>query len=544
MIRPGLLASLKAITHAEERDGNPTVLRDTVLQSQTTLRIQGWSKGNLLRSVTHRSIQTFSVFVFDIEHHQGGEILLHLATRETLSLREILQADAARASPLSVFVLYCNESSFEAVRQGIAKYSSKNSIFIISSGDDHFFYFALACELTHWWNLKSCLLETVTFEHIGCCIANLAEAYPGTGAAKHCTVAVTSTFERENNAAWNGGVNYAPEVDIDSFRRGARGEQLDDTLKRMSDSANHPREQHSPSEERMISSQGLFWLSEASLPDQMPAWLRDTRLFRESHPYLTERLTEIRVRALDRPDVSFVRSLVTHFVDVPGGSYRFGSNDESLESEPPAAPVDLKVNAFSIMRGPVSYGFLRAFIECDVPVEMNDLPVTGLSFFDVQFVANLCTSLFQRYGSHQQRRRIRLPTEYQWEAAARGTAGTNYPWGAAFDEHYANYGMRIGHTTRPGMFSPNGDSAFGCQDMAGNVREWTRSYGGTRGVDWTTHEQSRVEDDRKRIVDSSRLIIKGGSYSYSSECLQSWVRNTQIANREDSQTGFRFVLED
>src|ERR1019366_2820045 len=63
MTRLGLLASLNASKHPEERDGNPTFLRDTVLQSQTTLHIDGWSKGNLLRSIAHLSNQIFSLFV-------------------------------------------------------------------------------------------------------------------------------------------------------------------------------------------------------------------------------------------------------------------------------------------------------------------------------------------------------------------------------------------------------------------------------------------------------------------------------------------------
>lgn len=100
---------------------------------------------------------------------------------------------------------------------------------------------------------------------------------------------------------------------------------------------------------------------------------------------------------------------------------------------------------------------------------------------------------------------IALPNEPEWEKAARGLYGNEWPWGNAFDPARCNTAEGgAGGTTPVGKYSPAGDSPFGCADMAGDVWEWTRSALAKYPYD--------PADGREDAGKTVPRVVRGGSW--------------------------------
>jgi len=159
-----------------------------------------------------------------------------------------------------------------------------------------------------------------------------------------------------------------------------------------------------------------------------------------------------------------------------------------------------------------------------------DYPVLNVSFFDA--VA------FCRWLSKETKHFFRLPTEAEWEKAARGTDGRKYTWGNEWGEAKANIeGVgRIRNGPVPVDSLPEGVSPYGCYHMLGNVEEWCADF-------WTVHYVPPSEYTPHMRANLSRhRTSRGGSYSLSRSSTKTYARTKRDPDEQKDDLGFRVVI--
>lgn len=216
-------------------------------------------------------------------------------------------------------------------------------------------------------------------------------------------------------------------------------------------------------------------------------------------------------------------------------AYDWYDND-LFENERPQHRV--KLNGFEIAQAPVTNADYYAFIWNEgyrlpktwtsflYPDETENYPVTGVSKLDAEaYIAWISGKLGISY---------RLPTEAEWERAARGTDGRIYPWGNTFDPWRCNTAESLKKDTTPiGFYSPSGDSVCGAVDMVGNVWEWTSTL--LRPYPYVS------TDGREERQSIERYVIRGGAWYYSRKLARCASREGMLEQHSSQSIGFRLA---
>ena len=178
-------------------------------------------------------------------------------------------------------------------------------------------------------------------------------------------------------------------------------------------------------------------------------------------------------------------------VEVPGGEFKSG---------PDLKPVNVK--AFSIDKYEVTNAEYKKVVpDHAIPAGKENHPVVEISYFEAE---KYCKALGKR-----------IPTDLEWEKAARGNDGRLYPWGADFDSSKANtVESGIGGTTPVGSYK-NGQSPYGAMDMTGNVWEWVDAWSGDDQKYRYMMGGSFFDDKHKSTVFSTLKSIPDDIHTFS-----------------------------
>ncbi len=249
------------------------------------------------------------------------------------------------------------------------------------------------------------------------------------------------------------------------------------------------------------------------------------------------------------------------WVSIPAGTFLMGSTPEEVEAAYEDAKLrssmlerhtfdaelpqhQVYLSAYEISRCEITNAQYRAFIEttnrpmpcghngeetwADETLNADTQPIVGVTWFDAQAFAEWIG------GS--------LPTEAQWERAARGTVARTYPWGNTRPKvrQHANFARRYNRPMPVGQF-PEGESPDGIADLAGNVWEWCLDE-----YNSTTYQRGSVDDPRNplnlRFRDVLRpRVIRGGAWDVGRAFLRSGLRFKFYPLDSTHTIGFRIV---
>jgi formylglycine-generating enzyme required for sulfatase activity len=252
------------------------------------------------------------------------------------------------------------------------------------------------------------------------------------------------------------------------------------------------------------------------------------------------------------------RKPASGFMEVPAGPFLMGSDKrrdrEAQDDELPQHEVDLPT--FYLGRYPVTVAQYGAFVAAtDRPLAPRSLeqpanhPMSDVTWHDAlaycrwleKRLRAAAPARLEAERSAEGRRlwegiasgslRLMLPSEAEWEKAARGADGWIYPWGDEIDPERANYDATgVGGPSPVGCF-PRGASPCGCEELSGNVWEWTRSE------DRPYPYEAR--DGREDLAGAPLRVLRGGSYISNSGNCRCACRNRLAPSSWHRLFGFR-----
>jgi serine/threonine-protein kinase len=224
-------------------------------------------------------------------------------------------------------------------------------------------------------------------------------------------------------------------------------------------------------------------------------------------------------------------------VHVPGGTFQMGSIEGDPDAEPAESPQhSVTLDAFWIDQTEVTNAQFGQCVEagvCEAPTTCD----WGMPTYVHDKYADhpaLCVD-WHGAAAYCDWAGARLPTEAEWEYAARGSDSFVYPWGdSPPDSTLLNYAGNVGDTAKVGSY-PDGASWCGALDMAGNVWEWVD--------DWHGKYPSEAQTNPTGQPAGEARVYRGGSYADDHKCTRTACRYYSSPDNRMPAVGFRCAGE-
>ncbi len=221
-------------------------------------------------------------------------------------------------------------------------------------------------------------------------------------------------------------------------------------------------------------------------------------------------------------------------VVIPAGSFMMGSPAKEpgrFDNEGPQHRVIIP-RAFALGRYEVTFAEWDACVQAggcgrrpgDYGWSRGNRPVINVSWDDARE--------YVRWLSRKTGQAYRLPSEAEWEYAARAGTTMAFHFGIDINPKQANYGGNEGKTVAVGSFSAN---AFGLHDVHGNVREWVEDC-------WSgSYEGAPLDGSAWTAGDCRRRVLRGGSWNNNPRNLRAANRNKYSTGNQNYNDGFRIA---
>jgi formylglycine-generating enzyme required for sulfatase activity len=263
--------------------------------------------------------------------------------------------------------------------------------------------------------------------------------------------------------------------------------------------------------------------------------------------WLTHIVVEGKLPPVDRAQAGEALAIVgdprdlEELITIDAGPFWMGSKDKGpLLDESPQHQVTLP--AYRIGKYPVTVGQWKKFLAAspkhqydpDSLKGFDNQPAHDVSWHDACTYCDWLTAQWRKANKIGPNEKARLPSEAEWEKAARGDDKREWSWKGDFDPNNANTSETgIGRTSAVGLF-PSGKSPHGCLDMIGNVWEWTLSK--------DKKYPYKPNDGREDLKGDAVRVLRGGSFIFSRGGARCACRYDFHPDYRYDDVGFRVVV--